>query len=535
MSSCLGLYIEDNLIKYAKISKNNETLKVEAFGVKFYEKIGTAIKQIVEETYSFKLPISINSTDEWYNNIEVFSLLSKKDMDNAIKTEFENICYVKELNKNIYEQRYIFTNSYRGDDKVKAIHISVPKTSIEQRKNQFSEYKISNISPVSVSIANLIKKEKKGTVMIVNIEKETTITKITNGAVTNVEILSFGSQEILEKINQKENSYAKAYEICKSATIYTETDKDLQYEENEYLEDIMPTLFKIVSQVRKTIDESMENIEKIYITGTGSLVNNIDIYFQDYLRDIQCEILKPSFIGNNSKINIKDYIEVNSAIAIGLQGLEKNNRGINFKNESSTEKLKTLLTSNVTDVKHSEIAKNVNIFFDRFSRQFNTISTTFIMLVVLYVAGVLIIDNQMENKIAETNTSIAETNAKIEEIQEYNRKFSSQISKYETLITNIQDLNDANSEDKRYRNTIPNLLNNIMAVIPRGVQLISIENTADTHIVINARSSSYEEIAYFKAKLKTEGILDNVVSDTGTLVNNYLNVTIEGELPWETI
>ena len=102
MPSCLGLYIEDNLIKYAKVSKNNDALKVESFGVKFYEKIGTAIKQIVEETYSFKLPISINTTDEWYNEIEVFSLLSKKDIDNAIKTEFENICYLKDLNKNIY-------------------------------------------------------------------------------------------------------------------------------------------------------------------------------------------------------------------------------------------------------------------------------------------------------------------------------------------------------------------------------------------------------------------------------------------------
>ena len=531
MPSCLGLYIENNLIKYAKVSKNNETLKVEAFGVKFYEKIGTAIKQIVEETYSFKLPISINSTDEWYNEIEVFSLLSKKDMDTTIKTEFENICYIKELNQNIYEQRYILTNSYNGNDKIKAIHISVPKTSIEQRKNQLSEYKISSISPVSVSIANIVKREKKNTVLVVNIEKDTTITKITNGAVTNVEIFKFGSQEILEKINQKENSYAKAYEICKNATIYTETDKDLQYEENEYLVDIMPTLFKVVSEVRKTIDDSMENIEKVYVTGTGSLVNNIDIYFQDYLKDIPCEILKPSFIANNSKINIKDYIEVNSAIAIAMQGLEKNNKDINFKKESSTDKLMALLTSNVSDVKHSEIAKSANVFLNRFSRQFNTISITFIMLVVLYIGGMIVIENQIEKKVADTNASIADTNTKIKEIQQYNRKFNSQISKYETLITNIQNLNDANSEDKRYRNTIPNLLNNIMSVIPRGVQLISIENTTDTHIVISARSFSYEEIAYFKAKLKTEDILENVVSDTGIFSDNYLNVTIEGELP----
>ena len=58
MASCLGLYIENNLIKYAKVSKNNDLLKVESFGVKFYENLEDAIKQIVEETYSFKIPIS---------------------------------------------------------------------------------------------------------------------------------------------------------------------------------------------------------------------------------------------------------------------------------------------------------------------------------------------------------------------------------------------------------------------------------------------------------------------------------------------
>lgn len=531
MPSCLGLYIEDNLIKYAKVSKNNDALKIEAFGIKFYEKIGIAIKQIIEETYSFKIPISINSTDEWYNEIEVFSLLSQKDMDNAIKTEFESICYIKEINQNIYEQRYLLASSNNGNDKTKAIHVSVPKTSIEQRKNQLSEYKISNISPVSISIANLLKKDKKGTSIVVNIEKDTTITKVKNGSVIDVKTLGFGSQEILEKINQKENSYAKAYETCKNATIYTETDKDLQYEENEYLEEIMPTLFKIVSQVRKVVDESMENVEKVYITGTGAIVNNIDIYFQDYLRDIQCEILKPTFINNNSKINIKDYIEVNSATALALQGLEKNNKTINFKNESTSEKIKTLLTSNISDVKRSEVAKSAEVLMNRFTKQFSSISITFVILVISYMIGVFVIDQQMENKLSDTEDSIKNTNEKIEQIQEYNSRFNSQISKYDALISNIQNLNDETSENKRYRNTIPNLLNNIMAVIPKGVQLISIENTVDTHIVINAKSTSYEEAAYFKAKLKTEKILNNVVSDTGTLTDNYLNVTIEGELP----
>ena len=50
MSSCLGLYIENNIIKYAKVSKDHDNLKIDAFGIKFYEKLGDAIDQVVEET-----------------------------------------------------------------------------------------------------------------------------------------------------------------------------------------------------------------------------------------------------------------------------------------------------------------------------------------------------------------------------------------------------------------------------------------------------------------------------------------------------
>jgi len=534
MPNCLGLYIEDNLIKYAKVSKNNEVIKVESFGVKFYENISSTIKQIIEETYSFKTPIAINTSDEVYNEIEVFSLLSKKDIDNVIKTEFENICYEKELNKNIYEQRYILTNSNKSNDKIKAIHISVPKTSIEQRKNQFSEYKVSNILPLSISIANLPKKEKKGTILVVNIEKNTTITQINNGAISNIDVLSIGAKEILDKINKKENSYSKAYEICKSSTIYTEADKDLQYEENEYLEDIMPTLFQIVSQVRKITDESMERIEKVYVTGTAAVINNIDIYFQDYLKDIHCEILKPSFINNNSKINIKDYIEVNSAISIALQALDKENKNINFTKESNLNKIFGLLQTDVSGKTINTATNSVNEFLNKFSKQYNITTTTFGLITIMYIVGACIINNQLEKKIELANNSITNTNNRISTIQEYNRKFNSQINRYETLIANIENINDANSEDKRFRNTIPNLLNNIMAIIPKNVQLTSIENTSSTRIIINARSSKYEPIAFFKTKLKTEGILNNVVSDTGTAQGGYISVTIEGELPWET-
>ena len=531
MPSCLGLYIEDNLIKYAKVSKSNDVIKVESFGVKFYDNIMATIKQIIEETYSFKLPISINTTDEIYNNIEVFSLLSKKDIEGIIKTEFENICYEKEINKNIYEQRYIFANSIAGSEKLKVIHVSVPKKSIEQRKNQFGQYKINNILPTSITIPNLVKRDKKGVDLIVNIERKTTITKINDSVISDINVLNIGSNEILEKINKKENSYLKAYEICKSTTIYTETDRDLQYEENEYLEDIMPTLFQIVSQVRNIVDNSLGKIDNIYITGTGAIINNIDIYFQEYFQNIHCEILKPSFVNNNSKINIKDYIEVNSAISLALYALEKDMLDINFTRESNTKKIMSVLNSNVGSVGSSDIARTIGDAIGKFGKQYNIVCVSALMFTVVYIIASTLINTQMNNKTNQAEISITNTNDRISQIEEYNNKFNSLISKYEGLIKNIEDSSDANSEDKRFRNAIPNLLNNIMVVIPKEVQLTSIENTSDTHIVIKARSSKYEQIAYFKTKLKTEGILDNVVSDTGTAQGGYLSVTIEGELP----
>lgn len=530
MPSCLGLYVEDNLIKYAKVSKSNEAIKVESFGVKFYENLESTIKQIVEETYSFKIPISINVAEPIYNKLEVFSLLSKKDMDGVIKTEFENICYDKENNANVFEQRYIVANSNVQNEKLKVIHVSTPKTAIAQRKNQLSDYKVTNILPLGITIPNLLKKEKKSTILVVNIEKETTITKIYNNAVSDVNVIPVGAKEILDNINKKENSYSKAYEICKASTIYTENDKDLQYEENEYLVDIMPTLFKIVTEVRKITDESLENIEKVYITGTGAVINNIDIYFQEYLRNSHCEILKPSFISNNSKLNIKDYIEVNSAISIGLQGLEKNNN-INFTKESIIDKALVLLKSDVSARNVSAANQNISNFLNKYSRQYSVMLYTTSLIVIFYLIGSFVINKQIENRIVLAETSIQNTNDRMTEVISYNTKFNQQITNYERLIRNIENINDANSADKRYRNTIPNLLNNIMAVIPKSVQLISIENTTDTHIKISARSPKYEQVAFFKTKLKTEGILKKVVSDTGTMQGGTLTVTIEGELP----
>ena len=125
MSTCLGLYIEQNIIKYAKVSKDRDQIKVDSFGVKIYDNLDQAIKQIVEETYSFKVPISINLSEEMYNYFQVFALLNKKDLPKAIKTEFEAYCADKNYNPNVFETRYAITKDVQEKDKLKVIHLQL--------------------------------------------------------------------------------------------------------------------------------------------------------------------------------------------------------------------------------------------------------------------------------------------------------------------------------------------------------------------------------------------------------------------------
>ena len=128
MPSCLGIYIERNLIKYAKITKEHETITVNSFGIKFYDQIGTAINQIVSETSSYKTPISINLTEEVYEYFYFFNLLSKNDLKKAVETEFESFCFDKGFNRNALESRYALVPDIDNNEKIKAIYVYTNKT-----------------------------------------------------------------------------------------------------------------------------------------------------------------------------------------------------------------------------------------------------------------------------------------------------------------------------------------------------------------------------------------------------------------------
>ena len=213
MPSCLGLYIENKIIKYAKVSKERDSFKVEAFGMKFYDNLDDTIKQIVNETFSYKTPISINLSNEKYAYSELFSLLNQKDLNKAIKTEFEYFCNENHKNANALEYRNLLTPNLDNKDKIKSIYAYTEKSEIAEKTKVLSGLKVNNISPLPVSILNLIKNTDKNGKVIVNIEKNTSVTFVIDGKIHKIETIEYGMEKILDSIKTKENSYAKAYEI----------------------------------------------------------------------------------------------------------------------------------------------------------------------------------------------------------------------------------------------------------------------------------------------------------------------------------
>lgn len=543
MASCLGLYIEEDIIKYAKVSKDNDIIKIDSFGIKFYDKLSEAIQQVIEETYSYKTPISINTANENYNYFYVFNLLNKKDMHSYIKTEFESVCFEKEQNVDVFDTRYVLVNDLENKEKIKAIHISVNKGEIVKRSNLFEKYKLTTISPVALNISNLLEVSKENTenIAIVNIENETTVTTIIDQKIYDITKISSGTKEILDRINAKENSYSKAYEICKNSTIYTSEGKELQYEENIYLDDIMPTLYNIVGQVKAVIDGSLEKISKVYITGTASVINNIDIYFQEYLDDTKVEILRPYFVHLiGTEINIKDYIEVNSAIALAMQGLGEGLRGINFKKESLMDKLPDWMTKEIGPSK-SKNKEGKSLDFSNFKLDFKDALTNMekrlirgvsgtLLLIIVYGIFSSVLFSQIKGKEEETAASLSNVRTQIAAVNSDKTKVDKKTNEYDSMVQVLEENNKAQSENRRLKFAIPNLLNQIMYVIPRNIQLTSITNSG-TKIIINAQSDKYEGLGIFIAKLNQDGILANVVSDTSQKTNGIVTVRIEGELP----
>lgn len=557
MASSLGVYIDDTMIKYAKVIKEKDSYKVDGFSVLFYDDLPSALEQVINETNSTKLPICTNISGERYGYVEVFAGLSKNDIKSTVEIEFEMDCNDKGYNKDSLEMRYLVMNDKENSEKLKAMYIAVDKSDVSKKAQTLGKYSLKSMAPVSTSITSLVDVGDKDDIAIVNIEDVTTVTIVLDGQIYRVEKIDTGMKDILQEINKTENSMSKSYDICKNITIYTQEIQAAQAEGNEHLEDVMPTLYKIVTETKKVLDSAFGNVNKIYITGSATAINNLDLYFQEYMLNVKCELLRPYFLeGGNVKTSIKDYIEVNSAIALALNNLGDGLKDINYANTSSAmgavnikDKLKGLLSvkpKKGADGGQNPLAGKINMSFKGPLTAFEKLMLRGTAVALVSTIGFIGFSNyvtsQIETKSEEIAAITSETNSELAKMDTQLSTINSKTSTYNTLISTINELNNptvdntdtnpgAIAERTIDKDAIPNLLTKIMTKIPQKVVLTSITNTEGKKIVIEAESSQYEQLGFFKGLLTTENILANVKSSSGVKSGDVVKVTIEGELP----
>ena len=535
MATCLGLFVQNNLIKYAKVSKENENIKIENYGVRFYEQdLLETIEKIVDETFSYKNSISINISEEKYANAQIFSLLSDADQKKSIKTEFEYFYNQIGKNRLTVDYRTVISESTKDSDKKNVLYVYSEKGNIAEKIQLLDKYKMASLAPVSLSFDSLI---EDGNCIVVNIEDRTEVTTIVNYKPIAVDVIDTGMEEILKNIAKRENSISKAYEICKNTTLYTENSQNLQTENNEYLEVIVPTIYKIMEQVKQLINKNNASVKKIYLTGTGVVINNIDLYFQENFLDYKCEVLTPNFIDKTSlKINIKDYIEVNSAIALAIQTLDKKNKNVSFVNKSeSWSKFKELLSSDIKSIsKKEKTKKKIKLNAPVNIKQINCIRFAYgtLCLLVIYIVITSLLHSKIDNKKIETQEVIDDTIAKTENVNKQTSLINSRVKNYEEILNQLKEADEQATALAGSKNAVPNLLSQIMFAIPKEVQVLSIQNTQEKHVKIQVQASQYQYLGYLKSEIQNRAILINVTSTSGTMVDNMIQVTIEGDLPY---
>ena len=548
MSYCLGLHIEDNYIRYAKVLKEeNKEPKIETYGVMFYDNLQMAIEGIIKETYSYNAEIVINLNGEFYHEFETFAGMDYGNLKRHLKLVFaEEVCAPRNLNPTSFDTRFIRVKSDSDEDATKIVYIACNKTAIEKPKQLLSN-KVQAVLPVSMANLSLLNLDKEENFAILDVDSYTTLTIVVKDGVKKVININLGMSNILSKLAQIYKSYSKSYNECKKIILLDESMQQLtkkrgrpsktETEENQAVDvdSITPILYDIAGRVRAQLNNYIGIVNKIYVTGSVVAMNNIDLYFEEAIGDITVELLKPHFLANNLEASkkMKEIMEVNSAIALAIAPTRINEDNINFNAVNFLEETKMVLKENKLIGKViSKLPSKISVGKEKTTSKVNLkepkeekpkitfaeqsmgfipkmLMTGLALGIVAYVATTTLLNTQYEKNGEQIREASAELTAVINSIDNDTDTINMNSQKYTTLQNNIRILAEQLDQLNGLKNDVPSLLTRIALVVPDEVVITKI-TVNDSNVSIEAQSNDYAPLGFFISSLKTEEIIDNI-------------------------
>lgn len=533
MASALGIYIENNLIKYSKVVSNRDKLHIESYGVKYSNTPAQAIEQIINETNSSKIPVVVNSVDQDFHYFDIFAKLNEKDYQKSIDLQFEEITTESSVNKNLLQTGYLINKKPDDSERLHVLHVSQYITAMDTRANLFKENKPTAQMPISISITNLLNDNSQ--CLILNLEEKTELTAIIDKKSYEVKTFKNGINAMINQINNIENSMSKSYEVLKNTVVpISESDK-INMEENEYIPTILVELNEIIDEVKKYLENTTLRIKKLYLTGTGATISNIELLFKESLPGIEVEILKPFFLPTSSlNVSIKEYIDVNSATALAMEELGFSKDTLSFK--SSTKKAGVNLNVDIKDIDLSNIGENIKDSFTADISQFESftirLGLTSLIILILFVSVSITLTKSNREKKLETEKLLAESQESVNKIDQDILNVKSKTDEYKALLNKMEEGKGEIGTSTAFiqKDALPNFLNQIAHLIPVRVKVTEIKEEK-SHIILTVESEKYEQLGYFVGLLENEGVLMKIKTSTSQKEGNVVKLVIEGDLP----
>ena len=584
MPSCLGICIEKNLIKYAKLTKDKASslTTLNAFGIKFYDSLADTVREIVSETQSENTPICVGLNSEDYTSVNVFSKLSPKDIKSLVNTNFKSLCEEKDINSAAIDMRYVLVRNTGDGDTYKAICIAANQTELTNLGQVFGQYKLSGITSVGLANANLLRdKGIAEKAAVINIEDDTKITVFANGEIADLITIPLGMDEIFTRVSEKYNSYSRAYDACKGVDVYANTSYSLDEDTKEINDILLPMLYDLKQRVIASLYQYKDSLRNLYITGTGVIINNIDLYFEDAFPGAKCEVLVPYFI-NRDRTNLKDVLEVNNALAMAAYGVDGVNKETDFfasggylKNEANKNKLKkqvsmkdimTVANNWMTSVdnkmkrkvKSKDRRKSVAFddeveqldqlggageapmvdsndsdeYYDPFEEWLTRIAISTFVAFAAYTGISHYTGQLLDEKISLANSNITSAENELKDVNNDINYINSQAGDYEAKTGKLQRILETIRTKEERSFDIPNLLSRLMFSIPEEVKVTSVKVEDGTdNVTISAESGRYAQLGYFVSRLKLEGVLENVSMQVVSMDTSSIKIIINGVLP----
>jgi hypothetical protein len=501
--------------------------------------------------------------------------MKAKEKLDYMQSDFEDACQKQGINPANYDVRFLLSDDPVDISQNKVICMGVGKVELTNLWAALSQYKFESITAIGSTITNLLPNKGAGqNCLIINIEDETKLTLIKDGQIFDLIAIEVGMDEVITQLAESYNSYAKAYAACKGIDAYSTTDVSLDSDSKMIREALMPVLYDLKTRIATAIEPYIDDFSEVYISGTGIIVNNIDLYLSEVFKGKKVELLVPAFV-NRDRNNLKDVLEVNSALATAylcLTGVNKDEdyllSGTTLKNEVTKkrfspkaiftnvkEKVEELNKKTLKTRKSKKKKKDIQVdgmeqlgqvggsgefnlqeeeeeeYYDPMAEWFVRIAISIAVAWVAYTIVTFFITSNINGKIRTIEENKMKTEFAINQVTYDRTEIEKKKNNYQNKVAKLKDvINRAKIKRERSYN-VPNFMSQLMFIIPIDVKVTSISvGSVDNKVILEAESGRYAQLGYFVSRLKLAGILKDVTMDVVDMSSN-IKIKVNGVLP----